>query len=342
MTALPEQLQSALDTALRRFPQQELARAVTRLSTRYRQGEAATTPILLTPVDAAAYAGYRMPGTYAAVRSALTEIARQLPDFAPRSLIDVGGGTGTAVWAATDTWPSLGELTVVEQAPEVVALGRRLMAAAPRLRETVWQRGRIDPAAEAPRADVVTLSYVLGELPETTRAATVRWLAQAAGLLVLIEPGTPAGYERILRARDELIGQGRAVVAPCPHQRGCPIPPGQDWCHFSARLPRVGAHRVIKEGSLNFEDEKFSYVAVVGAGALGVEGSGGTGVAVGRAANRVLRHPVKRKGLVALRLCTGADGLAEVTVTKRHGVDYRAARDVEWGEEWAPSTPDHG
>ncbi|MCO1579165.1 small ribosomal subunit Rsm22 family protein [Crossiella sp. SN42] len=324
MTALPEELQSALDTALRGFPQPELARAVTRLITRYRQGVAATEPILVSPVDAAAYAGYRMPGTYAAVRAALAEVARQLPEFAPRSLVDVGGGTGTAAWAAAETWPSLTELSVLEQAPEVVALGRKLMAASARLRGTSWRRGRIDPAAEAPAADVVTLSYVLGELPEPVRAATVRWLAASARLLVLIEPGTPAGYERVLRARDELIGLGRSVVAPCPHQRDCPITPGRDWCHFSARLPRLGAHRVIKEGTLNFEDEKFSYVAVANEPA-------------GRAANRVLRHPVKRKGLVALRLCTGADGLAEVTVSKRHGADYRAAREVGWGEEWSPA-----
>lgn len=325
VVALPDDLRAALDDTLRRFSQQELTRSVTRLSARYREGRAASDPILMSSVDAAAYAGYRMPGTYAAVHSALTETAAQLPGFAPTSLLDVGGGTGTAVWAAAEVWPSLRAMTVLEQVPEAIALGRGLMARAgsAAVRGTTWRRGVIDPASSVPRVDVVTLSYVLGELPEAVRAETVRWLASVAGLVVIIEPGTPGGYERVVAARAELLGLGRSVVAPCPHGRECPIPRGDDWCHFSARLPRVGAHRVIKDGTLNFEDEKFSYLAVAAE-------------PVAPAGSRVLRHPVKRKGLVQLELCTATEGLARVTVSKRQGADYRAARDIGWGEAWPP------
>ncbi|MFB9904099.1 small ribosomal subunit Rsm22 family protein [Allokutzneria oryzae] len=325
-TTLPADLQSALDTAIGGLPQQALARSVDRLSTRYREGRAASTPILGSDVDVAAYAGYRMPATYAAVRAVLGEVAVFAPEFSPASMIDVGGGTGAAVWAAADTWSSLTELTVVEQVEQALTLGRKLAAGADSaaVRSATWRRGVIDTRTPLPAADLVTLSYVLGELPEAARERTVRWLAETAAMVVLIEPGTPAGYERIAAARDWLLGMGRSLVAPCPHERTCPIPRGEDWCHFSTRLPRLGAHRLIKEGTLNFEDEKFTYIAASAA-------------PVSRAASRVLRHPLKRKGLVSLQVCTDEGVLAETKVTKRQGELYRSARDVSWGDAWPPA-----
>ncbi|GAA4020978.1 small ribosomal subunit Rsm22 family protein [Allokutzneria multivorans] len=324
--ALPTDLQSALDTALSRFPNQELARAVDRLSTRYREGRAATAPIMNSDSDVAAYAGYRMPATYAAVRAVLGEVAAFAPEFAPKSHVDVGGGTGTALWAAADTWPTLSELTVVEQVEKALNLGRALAASASSsaLRSATWRRGVIDTKTPLPAADIVTLSYVLGELPEGMRARTVAWLAASASMVVLIEPGTPAGYQRIAEARAQLLELERSLVAPCPHSHTCPIPQDKDWCHFSARLPRVGAHRLIKDGTLNFEDEKFAYIAA-------------STTPTAHAENRILRHPLKRKGLVSLQLCSAEGVLTEAKVTKRHGDLYRSARDATWGDAWPPA-----
>lgn len=326
---LPETLRSALDEELGKYPQNRLTQSVERLSTRYRENNPASAPILSSEVEIAAYAGYRMPATYAAVHAVLAEAALRAPGFAPRTQIDVGGGTGAAIWAAAGVWPSLEESTVVEQVAGAIALGRRLAGNAgdKAVRDSTWRRGLIDPSAPAPEADLVTLSYVLGELPEARRADAVRWLSAKAGMLVLIEPGTPAGYERIVEARDQLVELGLSLVAPCPHEGACPIPRGKDWCHFSARLPRTGLHRQLKAGTLGFEDEKFSYVVA-------------SRTAPERADARILRHPAKRKGMVGLSLCAGA-GLTETIVTKRHGPAYRAARDAEWGDAWpAQSTVD--
>ncbi len=326
MAALPETLRSALDAELGKYPQTRLTQSVERLSARYRENNPATAPILSTDADIAAYAGYRMPATYAAVHAVLAEAALRAPGFAPRTQIDIGGGTGAAIWAAADVWPSLEESTVVEQVPGAIALGQRLAGNAgdKAVRGSTWRRGLIDPAAPAPDADLVTLSYVLGELPEARRAEVVRWLSAKAGMLVLIEPGTPTGYERIVEARDQLVGLGLSLVAPCPHEGDCPIPRGKDWCHFSARLPRTGLHRQLKSGTLGFEDEKFSYVVA-------------SRTEPERADGRILRHPVKRKGMVSLTLCAET-GLTETIVTKRHGTAYRAARDAEWGDPWPPQS----
>jgi ribosomal protein RSM22 (predicted rRNA methylase) len=324
VAVLPDDLSSALDEELARHPVQRLTQSVERLSTRYRQGDAATSPILTSEVDVAAYAGYRMPATYAAVHAVLAEAASRAPGFEPRTQIDVGGGTGAAVWAAATVWPTLAKCTVLEQVAGAIGLGKRLAAGArlPAVRGAEWRRGLVDPAVSPPEADLVTLSYVLGELPEAGRADVVGWLAAKAGAVALIEPGTPAGFERIRAARAQLIELGLQVVAPCPHDGGCPIVPGADWCHFAARLPRSVLHRRLKAGTLGFEDEKFAYVV---AARLTPE----------RPDARIVRHPKKHKGWVALDLCTATDGLRSgVAVSKKQGPRYREARDAEWGDGW--------
>lgn len=326
VAVLPDDLAAALDGELARHPQQRLAQAVERLSARYRQGDSATSPILASEVDVAAYAGYRMPATYAAVHAVLASAASLAPDFSPRTQVDVGGGTGAAVWAASSVWPSLARCTVVEQVADAIGLGRRLAlgASASAVRDASWRRGLVDPAAPAPEADLVTLSYVLGELPARIRPDAVRWLSEKAQAVALIEPGTPAGYERIRAARAELISLGLRVVAPCPHDGECPIALGSDWCHFSARLPRTALHRRLKAATLGFEDEKFAYVV---AGRFDAS----------RPEARIIRHPKKHKGWVALDLCA-TDGLKPgVAVSKKQGALYREARDAEWGDAWPVS-----
>lgn len=323
MAVLPDDLSSALDAELARHPVPRLTQSVDRLSTRYRQGDAATSPILSSEADVAAYAGYRMPATYAAVHAVLAEAASRAPGFEPRTQVDVGGGTGAAVWAAAGVWPSLAKCVVLEQVAGAIGLGKRLAAGARNtaVRNAEWRRGLVDPAAPSPEADLVTLSYVLGELPEAARADVVRWLTAEAQTVALVEPGTPAGYERIRAARAQLVELGLHVVAPCPHDAACPIVPGKDWCHFSARLPRSGLHRRLKAGTLGFEDEKFAYVVA-------------SRSASDRPDARIIRHPKKHKGWVALDLCT-TDGLKPgVPVSKKQGPRYRAARDAEWGDGW--------
>ncbi len=100
---------------------------------------------------------------------------------------------------------------------------------------------------------------------------------------MIVEPGTPDGYARMIEARDRLIAAGFHVAAPCPHSAACPIVPGTDWCHFSARVSRSSLHRQIKGGTLAYEDEKFSYVAA-------------TRRPVTPAPARVVRKPQIRKG----------------------------------------------
>jgi ribosomal protein RSM22 (predicted rRNA methylase) len=322
MSELPADLRQGLDAALHGYRPQELAASVERLVGRYRKGIPAATPVLAAPIDVAAYAAYRMPATFVAVRAAMLSASELVPAFAPTSLIDLGGGTGAASWAAASVWPSLRTVSIVEQQRTVIAFGAALMrhAEAAVLREAEWQQGDTG-RMEATKADLVTMSYVLGELsPDAQRSIVSHW-AGAASAVIVVEPGTPAGYERFMDARELLLRAGLNLVAPCPHDNTCPLRRVDDWCHFAARVNRTALHRRLKDGTLGHEDEKFSYAVAVREGAA-------------RATARVLRHPRKRKGLVGLRLCRADGDVADVAVSQREGPRYRAARDAAWGDAW--------
>ncbi|MEV0218230.1 small ribosomal subunit Rsm22 family protein [Streptomyces sp. NPDC050704] len=322
-----ETLREALSGLLDGLPPKTAAQAVERLIANYRGTTPTDAPILRDRADVAAYAAYRMPATFEAVRAALDAFADAVPDWTPGSHVDVGGGTGAATWAVSATWPEERPVTVLDWAEPALALGRELASRNPLLKSTEWRRSRIGAALTIESSDLVTVSYVLGELTEAARAVVVDAAATAAapdsGAVVIIEPGTPDGYARVLAARDRLIGAGFHIAAPCPHSAACPIVPGEDWCHFSARVSRSSLHRQVKGGSLAYEDEKFSYVAA-------------TRLPVAPAVSRVVRRPQIRKGQVLLDLCEAEEALRRVTVTKRHGLLYKAARDADWGDAWPP------
>jgi ribosomal protein RSM22 (predicted rRNA methylase) len=299
----------------------DLQRSVAALTAAYRTG-GPPGDVLATPLAARAYAAYRMPATFAAVRAALRAAAPGLGRPAP--LLDLGGGTGAAVWAAAATLPSLTAATVLDRSGDALALGRALAAASPDplLGGATWTRGALGGGPPGP-ADLVTIAYVLGELSEGGRTALVGQVAAVAPAVAVVEPGTPAGHRRVLEVRETLLDKGFRVVAPCPHDLACPWRTGADWCHFAARLSRSALHRQVKGGTLGWEDEKFSYVVA-------------TREPAGKAGGRIVRHPAQRKGFVELTVCEAVPGVDRVPVSRRQGPLYKAAKDSGWGDPWPP------
>lgn len=277
---------------------------VERLSAAYRGEE--RTRAARTRSEVAAYLAYRAPATYAAAANVFRHVALQRPGWEPRSLLDVGAGPGVAAWAAVEAWPSLRELTLLELEPEMLAAGRELLP------DARWVQG--DVAAARGPADLVVASYVLGELRRP--AATHLW-AQAADTVAFVEPGTPAGYRRILEARAAVIEAGGVTVAPCPHDLACPLP-ADDWCHFAVRLPRSKLHRRAKAVELGWEDEKLSYAVL-------------SREPVAKAAARIIRQPQARSGHVNLVTCE-PDGIHTRTVSRKQGELYREAKGAAWGD----------
>jgi ribosomal protein RSM22 (predicted rRNA methylase) len=319
MTApdLPAELRAALKAKLHGLSRNEAAARAAVISKTYRDGGGSGA--IKSGTDALAYAVARMPATYAAITAGLNTLCEVRPDFAPKSLLDVGAGPGTASWAAAEAFASLKTFALIDANAALRALALDLARGSARLSDWKYDEGEARAAlTEAEPADLVIASYMIGELSERERRPMMEAMwTKTRDTLVIVEPGTPAGYARIIASREQLIAQGAHVAAPCPHDGKCPLAP-PDWCHFAQRLPRSQAHKQIKSAELAFEDEKFSYVVLSRA-------------PVAQRAARVLAQPAVGKAEISAKLCT-PDGLAATKVPRRDKNAYAHARRWRWGD----------
>src|SRR5260370_25517813 len=134
MTApdLPAELKAALDARLQGLSRSEAAGRAALISQTYRDGGGSAA--IRSEPDALAYALARMPATYAAVTASLNAVCEIRLDFAPKSLLDVGAGPGTATWAATEAFSSLQSFTLLDANNALRPLALDLGSSSPRLR----------------------------------------------------------------------------------------------------------------------------------------------------------------------------------------------------------------
>ena len=319
MTApdLPADLKAALDARLQGLSRNDAAERASSISQTYREGGGSGA--IRSEADALVYALARMPATYAAVTASLNALRDIRPDFAPTSLLDVGAGPGTAAWAAAAAFPSLTGFALLDANSAMRALALDLGRESTRLRQMTYQHGKAHAAlAGSEAADLVIASYMIGEIgdAERTALAELMW-AKTRDTLLIVEPGTPAGYGRMIALRRQLIAAGARVAAPCPHDGECPLT-APDWCHFTQRLPRSRAHKQLKSAELPYEDEKFSYVALSRAPAA-------------RHSARVIAQPVVTKVAVTARLCTD-QGILNASAARRQKAAYQRFKKIAWGD----------
>lgn len=282
-----------------------LKRAAQAISCSYREGCATALAGLAPEERVAAYLATRMPATYAAAVAVL----RELQHHPVASILDIGAGAGAATLAASRWFPGLDSITLVERDTALLDAAREFLPHAEIQRENFLHIAKFAPH------DLVIAAYSLGEAPPSEIISRLWQAARVA--LVVIEPGTPRGFALVKDVRTRLLTAGAHMLAPCPGAGSCPVVE-PDWCHFAARVERSALHRRLKEGDLNYEDEKFSYVAV-----------GREPAAL--AAARIVRRPRHQPGLIVLETCTPG-GHATVRIGKRNRDQFRAARHAAWGD----------
>jgi ribosomal protein RSM22 (predicted rRNA methylase) len=319
--ALPPRLKEAADALLEGVSRKDLAAHSTAISKEYRAGRGSTGAVK-NDTDTLAYLVARLPATYAVAAAVLDDVRRAAPDFAPESLLDAGAGPGTATWAARETWPALSHATLIDSNARFLDLARKLVPDARFLLGTLT-------TGALPAADLVVASFVIAEIAEPS-SVVARLYAATTDVLVLIEPGTPQGFDRIRAARTQLIELGANVLAPCTHAKDCPIRSvgesrsdqnkAADWCHFSQRLPRSRDHMQAKGASVPYEDERYCYIAVSRARHSAFEDGA-----------RILAPPKETKPGLTLKLCTPA-GLENRFLARRDKATFAAIRKTEWGD----------
>ncbi len=73
---------------------------------------------------------------------------------------------------------------------------------------------------------VITLSNSLTEIQNLEL-----WMKDC-GLVIIMEPSSFLDSRNLINVRQQLIEEGWRVLAPCTHQKACPMLQGQtDWCH---------------------------------------------------------------------------------------------------------------
>ena len=314
---LPVELSQSIAKNLAGISPSALARAAADLSSTYR-GRSENSAPRLDALHRAAYLITRLPATYAVLMRVLEEIKGRVPEVKMETMLDLGAGPGTAMWAAARIFPDLRRVILIEQDDAWIRLGKALAVQSPLESKAEWQQGSLVDPLPPGSFDLVVLSYVLNELPRERRVMVVRsaW-ERTSGCLVLVEPGTPAGFGDIRELRRELIACGAHLVVPCPHENECPMS-GGNWCHFASRLQRTSHHRIAKSAELGYEDEKYSYVVF-----------SRRPVALPNA--RIVRHPRKHSGHVEVEVCT-PQGLERKTISRKQRDRYKHARKADWGD----------
>ena len=303
---IPEELKNAIEELLSKNKTNEIIENAQIISNRYRNNDGKGKKLLTEQNEAISYAISRMPATYAAIYSAMSQTIENYEENL-HTLFDIGTGTGAATWAVNE----LAEITDVkcfERENKMINIGKQLMSNT-ELSKVKWEQFDILQDNITEKADIVVTSYMINELPENEKEFVIEKLWNATNkLLIIIEPGTPAGFKNILKVRKKLLKDGGYIVAPCTHQGECPISK-DDWCAFYARVFRSSIHKQAKKGELGYEDEKFSYIAF-------------SKVPTQNTESRILRHPQIYKGYVNVKLCT-KDGIQEKNILKKMDISIR-------------------
>lgn len=321
---IPPDLRIAIDEALAGRSTAALHQDFRTLSRAYAQGRG-ESPFVDSRNKVLAYIATRMPSIYVVLRAVFEEMMVRCPTFAPASLIDVGSGPGTVLWAAAEVWDTFASLRLLDNNELFRAIGQQLAESArhPLYPRVSWEDVNLLDLTQpmGGTADLVTASYVLGELSSSAQEQRVReWWRSTAQFLVIVEPGTPEGFRRILAARALLLDEGAGLFAPCAGPNECRLP-AERWCHFARRVERTRTQRSGKRGSLGFEDEKYCFV---------VAARGAVPPSIGR----VVAPPTILKHEATLHLCDRDNQLVAITVKKKSSKErFRAvSKELRWGD----------
>ncbi len=239
-------------------------------------------------------------------------ISRNLEVFHDvESVVDFGGGPGTFLFAL-GKFKTLNKYTNVERSDAFIDILNVLVE---EFLPSSIHRTQVDSiccnylklgSQDIPINDLCVFSYTFCECDNSL--VSISRLVDNSNMVLIIEPGTPSGFNNIIQARDKLIEKGFSTIAPCTASSGfCPLRDSEsDWCHFVERVDRSRIQRHLKKGVLGYEYEKYSYLLM---SKFPVHSNG----------KRIISRPNHTKHSVSFDICSEEN--RHIVITKRENKD---------------------
>lgn len=325
---LPDGISTAIAEILSQAENKQWIKSAKELHERYMTRENEThESFIQNPSDVLAYLGMRSPATYAQIYGAGLQVQELYPSWNPTSLLDIGGGPGTAIWAAKTLWPTLKKATSIDHERYFQFIGKEIAAKSSLDIEVTWQykdlRNNLDKN-DARNYDVVIIANVLNELSPSEREHLVtQAYNRCQGIFLIIEPGTPLGFD-VIQTTAEVFAHKDELIAPyIPNSF---VQSHEYWIHFTQRFIRPEFQRRIRQQMRNsplmasdWEEAKYSYVAFS---------------KIPTKQNiwgRIVSPIAKQKGFVEIPVLTEKE-VIKVKVMKRHKKEYAFAKNLVWGD----------
>lgn len=276
--------------------------------------------------DTIAYLALRAPATYAQIYGALSQITELIPAFNPKSVLDIGSGPGTGIWAAKTVWTTINLATCIDKNEQLLITGEEITQKANIIKDVTWTKWDSirDEALNVPMSDVVIVANVLNEMPiNEARNLLGQAFNRCRGILIIVEPGTPFGID-IIQAAAKSFANKNLLLAP--YIDNSFVTNKENWLHFSQRFIRPEFQRRIRQrlridplAASDWEEAKYAYTAISKIPAdINIWG-------------RVIGLTQKQKGFIEIPILT-KDGISNLKVMKRHKTNYNFAKDLKWGQ----------
>lgn len=328
---LPASITSAIASILAQPENSQWMDRAEKLHTRYLQREK-NTDFIQDSSDVSAYLGLRIPATYAQIYSALSQVQEIFPTWEPKSVLDLGSGSGTGVWAAKTLWPNLSTAVCIDQEKYFLSAGKEIVQKSALPINIFWEQQDITDDLEKNKStlyDLIIIANVLNELPLTKQEKFLsRVYENCRGIMVIIEPGTPFGFQ-IVQAAAKTFSSHSTLMAP--YIDNTFIESNEYWIHFAQRFIRPEFLRqfrqYMRQSTLmasDWEEAKYAYVAV---GKIEPEK---------KIWGRCVGLITKQKGFLELPVLT-KEGIKNVKILKRHKKEYAFAKELHWGQTIASS-----
>lgn len=285
------------------------------LSNRYRNNMGEGKSSLSKTDEAKVYAITRMPATSSAIGSVL----KRLSSKNVKSILDIGAGCGAGLVALNNNLKKDVDVTCIENCKPMIEILDETKSILGFTNVNVQEQDMCLYNVKS-KYDLVMANYSLNELnKENIENVLKKMYSATSNYILIIEAGTPRGYEIVMKCKEYLINLGMNIVSPCKNTL-CPLK--NDYCHFSSRLQRPKFDINVKSGTLSYEDEKFSYI-LLSKESLKDDFD-----------NIIIRHPNYKKGLILLNCCTKNSGVDTIKIAKSQGELYKKARKFDVGDEF--------